>query len=258
MQSHVDESYTFFFYQVGYFVIVIAFIFSTQYQDGFGLHALQGIPTRVYVGCFGVIDVIHPFHAANFLQTMLYAFEVAQGFVDAFLADTCQVGGDSCCHRIEKVVCAGQGQFFLFHVEGDWFGETYFVFLHIGHCPFFFPFGKRIAVGMDAMFMQLTLDDGVVIPKDESIFRSLILYDAEFGIYIVLHFVIVSVQMVGSDVHQYGNVGMKIIHIVQLEAAQLDYIVIIIAFCYLKSQTLTDVSGKSHVQSRFLKDMIDQ
>ena len=69
------------------------------------------------------------------------------------------------------------------------------------------------------MLFQLSADDGVVVPVDESIFRSLVLRDAEFGIHIVLHLVVVTVQMIRRDVHQYGNVGMELVHIVQLETA---------------------------------------
>ncbi len=72
---------------------------------------------------------------------------------------------------------------------------------------------------MNAIFMQFALDDGVIVPEDEGIVRSLVLDDAEFCIHIVLHLVIVTVQMVGGDVHQYGNVGMELVHVVQLEAA---------------------------------------
>ena len=40
------------------------------------------------------------------------------------------------------------------------------------------------------------------VPQGEAIHIS-----AEFGIHIVLHLVVVTVQMIRRDVHQYGNVG---------------------------------------------------
>lgn len=54
---------------------------------------------------------------------------------------------------------------------------------------------------------------------------------------------VVSVQMVRSDIHQYGNIGTEVIHIVQLERAEFDDIIVMMLFGYLQSQALADISG---------------
>ena len=65
-------------------------------------------------------------------------------------------------------------------------------------------------MGAQAMLVQLALDDGVVVPEDKSVFRCLGFGDAEFGVHIFLHTVVVTVQVVWCDVHQYGNVGTEV------------------------------------------------
>ena len=70
-------------------------------------------------------------------------------------------------------------------------------------------------------------NDWVILPEDERILFCLVLENAELGFHIVLHFVFVAVKMVGRDVHNHGDVGLELIHVVELEAAQLDYIHIV-------------------------------
>ena len=73
--------------------------------------------------------------------------------------------------------------------------------------------------------------------------------DAEFGVHIFLHTVVVTVQVVWCDVHQYGNVGTEVIHIVQLEGTQLNDVVIMLLRGYLQGQAVADVAGEADVQA---------
>ena len=68
---------------------------------------------------------------------------------------------------------------------------------------------------------QLALDNGVVVPVDEAVGRCLVLDDTHLGGGVVFKLELVTVQMVGSNVEQYGDVGVEVIHIVQLKTAQL-------------------------------------
>ena len=54
---------------------------------------------------------------------------------------------------------------------------------------------------MNAVFVQFSLDDRVIVPENEGIFWSFVLEDTEFGIYLVLHVVSVTVQVVMRNVH---------------------------------------------------------
>ena len=69
------------------------------------------------------------------------------------------------------------------------------------------------------MFLDLAGDNRVIIPKDESIFLCLILNNTEFGIHIILHFIIITIQMIGSNIQQNSYISLEIIHIIQLETA---------------------------------------
>ena len=108
------------------------------------------------------------------------------------------------------------------------------------------------------MLVQFPLDDGVIIPEDESIFRSLVLCDAEFGIHIVLHTMVVTVQMIGCDVHQHGNIGTELIHIIQLERAELNHIIIMLVCGYLQGKTLTYVTSQSYIQTCTFENVVNK
>jgi len=63
-----------------------------------------------------------------------------------------------------------QSQLFLLHVEGNWCGNHYFMVFYISDRPFFFNCREWIQVGTDAVFIQFTFDDRVIIPEDKSVF----------------------------------------------------------------------------------------
>ena len=75
-------------------------------------------------------------------------------------------------------------------------------------------------------FTQFFRDYGVVSPIDKGILRRLVLDDAHLRIRVVLHAVVITVQMVGRDIQQNGNIGTEVIHIVQLERRQLDDVIL--------------------------------
>ena len=106
--------------------------------------------------------------------------------------------------------------------------------------------------------MKFLLYDGVVVPENEGIIICLVLDNTEFGIHVILHFKSVTVQMVWSNVHQHGDIGMELIHVVELEAAEFNDIIVIVTFSHLISQTLSDISCQSHIQACFLEDVINQ
>ena len=130
----------------------------------------------------------------------------------------------------------GQTQRLLLHIERRRLFNSVLTFLNITDRSFLLQFGEGILYGLDIIFLQLTLDDGVVIPVDKGILLCLILDNAHLSIDIVLHLEVVPIQMIGSDIQQNSNVGTEIIHIVQLEGRQLNNIVSMRVFCYLQSQ----------------------
>ena len=64
--------------------------------------------------------------------------------------------------------------------------------------------------------------------------------------------------MVRSDVHQYGDVRTEVIHIIQLERAKFDNIVIVVIFGYLQSKAFADVACQTYVQTCAFENMVDQ
>ena len=97
----------------------------------------------------------------------------------------------------------------------------------------FMRFGKGIECRLRIAFGNLTCDNRIIIPKDESILFRLILDDAELGIHVILHFIIVPIQMIGRNVQQNCDICLEVIHVIQLEATQLDDIDIMRRFSHL-------------------------
>ena len=64
--------------------------------------------------------------------------------------------------------------------------------------------------------------------------------------------------MVGRDVQQDGNVCTEIIHVVELERAELDDVIFVRIFRHLQSQGVADVSCQSSVVACFLEYMVDE
>ena len=64
--------------------------------------------------------------------------------------------------------------------------------------------------------------------------------------------------MVWSNIHQHGDIGMELIHVVELEAAEFNDVIVIVTFSYLISQTLPNIACQSHIQTCFLENVINQ
>ena len=94
-----------------------------------------------------------------------------------------------------------QCQFFLFHVNGNRFGDFYLMVFYIGNSSVLFDGSKRIQMSFQTVLGKLVSDDRVVIPEDEGVVRCLVLCNAEFGINVILHTVVVAVQMIRCDIH---------------------------------------------------------
>ena len=64
--------------------------------------------------------------------------------------------------------------------------------------------------------------------------------------------------MVGRDIQQDGDIGTEVVHIVQLEGAELNDIVGMRVLCHLQCQGVTDIACQADVISRILEDVIDE
>ena len=233
MQSQVNQCRALFAYQIFYFRIVIAFVFSAQYQYCLGSHALQGIPAGVDIGRFGIVDEVDAAYTCHFLQAVFHSLEVGKCLADILFGDTCQVCRDSGSQRVVKVMLSGQCQFLLFHVEGDRLGDLHFMIFYVCDGSVFLHGCERIQMCFQTMFCQFLFDDRVIVPEDEGIIGGLVLCNTELGIDVVLHAMVVAVQMIRCDVHQYGDIGTEVIHIVQLERTKLDDVIVMVFFGYL-------------------------
>ena len=84
----------------------------------------------------------------------------------------------------------------------------------------------------------------------------MISHDSHLGIHISLHLIIIPVEMVRCDIQNHSNVGLKVIHTLQLKTAHLQHIVVIMFCCNLPRKAGTHIAGQSHVQSCRFQYMI--
>ena len=106
--------------------------------------------------------------------------------------------------------------------------------------------------------LEFLLDYRVIVPVNEAVLLGLILNDTHLSVCVVLKLVVIAVQVVRGDIEKDGNIGTEVIHIVQLEAAQLNDIILMWVFCYLQCKTVTNVTSQTSVVTSIFEDMIDE
>ena len=62
--------------------------------------------------------------------------------------------------------------------------------------------------------------------------------------------------MIRCYIQYNSDIRFKVVHIIQLETAQLDHVDRMWIFRNLKRQAVSDISGQAHVHARFFQDMI--
>ena len=101
-------------------------------------------------------------------------------------------------------------------------------------------------------------NNGIVVPEYESIFSRLVPDNAEFGIHIVLHLVVITIQMVRRYIQQDGDVRLEVVHVIELETTQFDNVDGVRIFSHLEGQAVPDVPGKPSIHSRLPEDVVSQ
>ena len=120
----------------------------------------------------------------------------------------------------------------------------------------FHVLGERQLTGLDVIFWQFATNDGIVVPIDERIVCRHVLNDAELGVDVVLHAEVVTVEVVGGDVEQDGDVGLETVHVVELERAELDDVDLVGLLCHLEGERVADVASQTSVYARLLEDVV--
>ena len=64
--------------------------------------------------------------------------------------------------------------------------------------------------------------------------------------------------MVGSDVEQNGYISLELVHVVELETAKFDDVVVVLLLGYLKGEAVADVSCQSGIQASLLEYVVNQ
>ncbi len=124
--------------------------------------------------------------------------------------------------------------------------------------PFLLVLGEWENARFGGDMLELSLDDGVVLPEYECVIAGKVLQNAELGVDVVLELIVVAVEVVGRDVHYHGYVGMEAVHVFELEGAKLDYIDVMLVVGYLQCEALSHVARQAHVDAGVLEYMVGE
>src|SRR5690554_7280308 len=75
-------------------------------------------------------------------------------------------------------------------------------------------------------------------------------------IYIVLHFVTIPVQMIGSDIEQNGHIGLKAFNIIELEATNLQHPIFPVALSEQSCEAFAHITCGYYILSRFRENVM--
>ena len=107
-------------------------------------------------------------------------------------------------------------------------------------------------------FGDLTGYDRVIVPENEGVVLRLILQDAELSVYIILHLIVITVQMIRCYIQYNSDIRSKVVHIIQLERAELNHIIIMLVCGYLQGKTFTYVTSQSHIQTCTFENVVNK
>ena len=64
--------------------------------------------------------------------------------------------------------------------------------------------------------------------------------------------------MIGSDIEQYGDVGFKFGHPIELKTAKFHHVIIMFFFGHLQCQAFSHIAGQTHIESAIFQNMVYQ
>ena len=167
---------------------------------------------------------------------MFYSGEVTKTLADFLIFNACNIRCDACGEGVVDIMLASEAKTLLFHIERLRLLNFVLSLFNITNDSFLFQLCKRVLNGFNIIFLQFTFDDWIIGPIDKGILWCLVLDNAHFSIYIVLHLKVISVKMIRCNIQQNRNVGSEVIHIVQLERTELNDIVGMWIFCNLEGK----------------------
>ena len=160
-------------------------------------------------------------------------------------------------HRIVYIVLSSKSQFLEVHVAFILL-ESYdhSVAVNISTLLNLSLLGERKHLCLHHDLVEMVYGDLVIRAEYEAVFARHVAGDAELRLDIILHHVSVSVEMVRSDVRYDGYIGLEVIHIVQLEAAELQHVYVELLGRHLIGVALSYVSAQTDVKSGLAEKMI--
>ena len=251
VESHVNQCMTLLANEVVNLGVVIALVLSAEDEHGGCGHGTEGVETTIDIGGFGVVDETDAVFLAYELQPVLYSGKRAQGGGDDGVVDTRFACGERGGSGVEAVVHALQTEFGIGHGErgvGSERAEGGLTYRTIA---------MRLLFG-GVEFAYFLHDDGVALPVDERVIGLLVAGDTHLGVHVVLETEIVAVEVVGGDVHQYGDMCAETVHIVQLEGTEFDHVPLLVVQCHLQGEGLADIASEPYVVACAAENVVDK
>ena len=259
VQTHTYHSLAFLLGKRQEAVVVVSLVGAAYDPHHRPCLTFESIPRCIHVCRLGVVDVEYILDAQHFLEAMLDCLECRESVSDDFVVDVHSLGCDCRRHRVIYIVLSSESQLLKVHITFVLLvADDHPVVLH--ECPLlhFLLLRERKLLCLHNDLVEVPDGDLVVRAEDKAVVIRHIAGDAELRLDIVLHLVVVPVQMVRRDVGDYGYVGLEVIYVVQLEAAELQYIDVVLFCRYLIGVALSDVAAESYIKAGLHQKVIDQ
>ena len=251
IHAHTNQHFDFLTYQIEQDTVIISFIRTSGNPNHRSSHTIQGIPGRIDIGGFRVVDISPPLHNPYGFEPMFHLREGPQSFSDFFVRNTDLHTSQNRSHRIIDIVSPlntdllfGDPELPVFQLHDHLFS------FHPGTAStcIFLPYtpvsiNKSGHPGYNSHLPESMPYRLAIQTVNKQILRTHIIQYPELRIDIIFEFMVVPIQMIRGYIRQNGNIRPEIKHPVELKTRKLDDIQRMCILCHLCSQTTPHISG---------------
>ena len=246
--------------ELGDIHVVIPLVFATEDEHVGRGHRPESIVGGADVGGLGVVDIAHAIEYPDLLEAVGDVHEVAERTSQDIMRDAetqgCDRGGHSILQVVRPLECELiDGELKALPVEVQ---AHHIVVRLVGG-------GAYLRIGQEGERLHrhglvahdIARDELIFTPIDEGILCGLVLQDAHLRHSVLLEVVVIAVEVVGGDIHQEGDMHAELVHIIQLEATQLDDEVVgLLVGDHLTGEAEADVPSQCGLHTRLGEDVV--
>ena len=247
--------------------VVVALVGAAGNPDYRLVHAIERVPGRFHVGGLAVVDEAHARPLAYHLQAVVGVLERGQTGFNFFGSQAGHAGGEHGGQGILAVVLADErrvgGAHFLAAVfvdAGAEVGAQHVLGGEVARQVHIVPVvqTERQLARFEESRLEIAVRYLIVGIIDESTVAGQVAGDAQLGLRVGFQRVVVAVKMVGRDVEQNGNPRLKTVSVIELKAAQLHYVIVVLVGNHLLGEAEAHIAGQAHFESGAFQQVVNE